>query len=1564
MKTILSHANTVLGRLFFNKKRGVFSAVAWFVFVAVAISNNASAQCTIPAGVDSSICGPGEAVVAATGGTKSLYNWYDAATGGTFLGTGSPFTTASIASQDTFYVAQYDTGSTTDVLTFDGTDDYIAIEDYNYAATGNAAMTVECWIKTSDGTDHIIASYDRNRYWRFEINGNGGGTGQLGFDLMTDAGQLDFGSSARVDDNVWHHVAAVYDNGTVNIYIDGSLDTTTTKGTTFGDGSTAYGYVGNGSESSTYNGPKGPTTTFSGDMDEFRIWSVARTAGQINASKDKCLTGTEAGLEVYYRMDGSVAIDSLVDHSASGNHGHLFNYTLPGAWASTGNPLTDCPNCESARDTAVVQVNAVPNPQIGNDTCALAAVTFDAGAGFTSYLWSTGETSQTISAPSTGFYYVTVTSAGTTCKGTDGATLSILAQPVGTDTSRCGPGTVTLTASGSTGKYYWYDVATGGTAVGQGSPYTSNVISETDTLYLAAIENDTTGQALTFDGINDYVSLNMVFNTVSALPTVTVEAWVKTNVSGAGEFDNWAIIDFDRSEYFSFYVHGTDGRVGFSTADNSGAIDDFYAPLANRVNDGIWHHIAGVYDGTDKLIYVDGALVATKTNPHGGLPLGDGTVRYGFIGDGSEATSENATRNNYYFQGELDEIRIWSDVRNILEIQNNMAECILGVEDDLLAYYKMENGPGSSTLTDHSNRGNDGTLRNMNTATAWINTGPVVTCSCGDSDRDTVVVEIKVVPTVDLGVDTCVAGPLLLDAGAGMTSYTWQDATTAQTLSANVSKAYHVLVDSIGTVCQGADTIIVSVGQAAEPTAVDSARCGDGVVSLVASGLGNLYWYEQAVGGALIGTGDTLNVGPLTSDSTFYVSTKIADKKNLSFDGTDDYAAIQNYNYNTNGIATFTVEAWVKIPNGDVGNHIIASFDRNEYWRFEINGDGAGPGQVGLGMLTNGGQIDMGSTGTINDGNWHHVAAVYDNGTATIYIDGSADGTTTLGTTFGTGNTRYGFLGVGSEAPDYNNGSGTQGPFNWFEGEMDEVRIWSVARSAGEINTYQDSCFAGNEAGLEVYYRLSEGSGTNISDFSGSNSAVLKGPTWASNGNAFECSLCSESDRIPIIATVHNAIDSVRQLISCPGVSGSISTVRAYGGSGKYDYRELGGVINFSNSFAAGPSNQQIPNGGNFDIEIKDENGCLDTIASIATTPGPSNNSVASGTSKTCRIPPINKWFYMTNASNEAMLAINGNGSELGEVTASVYIESNAGVVNDDAYLSRHFVVNPEFQPGVNASVRLYFTNAEYTNLVDSANNTTSTDDDITSIADLGITKYNGPTEDGTLDASDATSIVYIAQSGSGTEYGQNYIDVTVPSFSEIWVHKSGAAEPLPIELVNFQVELVESDAILTWSTASETNNKYFIVERSMDGVTFNEIMRIYGAGNSTSLLEYELIDTLPLLGESYYRLRQVDFDGQFAFSQVVPLNNDNNRDSKLTIFPNPTDGIFNLRLNGFDQYDEVEISLSDITGRPYLYIKEYTDSNGQLSMSIDQTKKLAPGQYIVLCKSANSIGSKILVIR
>lgn len=141
----------------------------------------------------------------------------------------------------------------------------------------------------------------------------------------------------------------------------------------------------------------------------------------------------------------------------------------------------------------------------------------------------------------------------------------------------------------------------------------------------------------------------------------------------------------------------------------------------------------------------------------------------------------------------------------------------------------------------------------------------------------------------------------------------------------------------------------------------------------------------------------------------------------------------------------------------------------------------------------------------------------------------------------------------------------------------------------------------------------------------------------------------------------------------------------------------------------------------------------------------------------------------------------------------------------------------------------------------------------------------------GTYSASTTSSPITVSRTG-------------LNGFSQFAIGTNTA--PLPIEFLNFTVIPLTSEVQLDWSTASESNNDYFTIERSINGFLFESIGTVSGAGNSVSVLKYKYDDTDPFNGTSYYRLKQTDFDGKTSYSTMVAITfNQQNHDN---LYPNP----------------------------------------------------------------------------
>ena len=116
---------------------------------------------------------------------------------------------------------------------------------------------------------------------------------------------------------------------------------------------------------------------------------------------------------------------------------------------------------------------------------------------------------------------------------------------------------------------------------------------------------------------------------------------------------------------------------------------------------------------------------------------------------------------------------------------------------------------------------------------------------------------------------------------------------------------------------------------------------------------------------------------------------------------------------------------------------------------------------------------------------------------------------------------------------------------------------------------------------------------------------------------------------------------------------------------------------------------------------------------------------------------------------------------------------------------------------------------------------------------------------------------------------------------------------PLPIELLSNEVNCIDNNVVFNWSTASETNNSFFTVEKSTDGINFIVIGTVIGGGTSTSILNYSFTDYNAYSGSSYYRLKQTDYDGETETFGIITSENCNNNSSvNVTAFNDQTGNI------------------------------------------------------------------------
>jgi Secretion system C-terminal sorting domain len=180
-------------------------------------------------------------------------------------------------------------------------------------------------------------------------------------------------------------------------------------------------------------------------------------------------------------------------------------------------------------------------------------------------------------------------------------------------------------------------------------------------------------------------------------------------------------------------------------------------------------------------------------------------------------------------------------------------------------------------------------------------------------------------------------------------------------------------------------------------------------------------------------------------------------------------------------------------------------------------------------------------------------------------------------------------------------------------------------------------------------------------------------------------------------------------------------------------------------------------------------------------------------------------------------------------------------------------------------------------------------------------------------------------------------------SFSPFIVASPGIV--LSTELLNIKVKAVNNTNVVSWETASETNNKGFDVERKTANGTWETLGFVKGIGKAAT---YTFEDKGPL-SISYYRLRQVDFDGKETLSKVVSVSQ--TKKGQMRISPNPTSDIVNIQLNQDEALNQAAtLVLSDMTGRQVL-VQTTAAGTFQLDLS-----NLAKGMYVVTVQANNAI--------
>lgn len=207
---------------------------------------------------------------------------------------------------------------------------------------------------------------------------------------------------------------------------------------------------------------------------------------------------------------------------------------------------------------------------------------------------------------------------------------------------------------------------------------------------------------------------------------------------------------------------------------------------------------------------------------------------------------------------------------------------------------------------------------------------------------------------------------------------------------------------------------------------------------------------------------------------------------------------------------------------------------------------------------------------------------------------------------------------------------------------------------------------------------------------------------------------------------------------------------------------------------------------------------------------------------------------------------------------------------------------------------------------------------------------------------TDATAIgrVLLRQGAAGSSA---VLSIGALRLSPTWAHG-----PLPVEFLGFNASLNDGKVDLNWATASESHNKGFEVERSDDGNTFSSIGFVAGAGHSSKTNKYNFTDAAFNGHVAYYRLRQIDMDGSFSYSEVVRVEADLT-DIKVT--PNPFSDVVTVQSGN----DMINAEIVDLNGR----VKSTASGFGSVNLD---TRELSSGIYFVRIQQGETTTVKRII--
>ena len=186
------------------------------------------------------------------------------------------------------------------------------------------------------------------------------------------------------------------------------------------------------------------------------------------------------------------------------------------------------------------------------------------------------------------------------------------------------------------------------------------------------------------------------------------------------------------------------------------------------------------------------------------------------------------------------------------------------------------------------------------------------------------------------------------------------------------------------------------------------------------------------------------------------------------------------------------------------------------------------------------------------------------------------------------------------------------------------------------------------------------------------------------------------------------------------------------------------------------------------------------------------------------------------------------------------------------------------------------------------------------------------------------------------------------------------ANNPLPITLSEFSAAKDGNKTKLTWSTLTETNNKGFNIQRSLDAKSWETIHYVSGVGNASIKTNYSAIDESPIKGTNFYRLEQMDLDGKKSYSTVVSVRFADKESVGLSFFPNPTKDKVVIIIDKIES-NKANLEIINMQGKVLKTIS-LTDQQSNSNLLVD-VNNFSKGMYLIKLNNGSTIKTSKLII-